>query len=93
LYTLAINFSALAGTQYWLSVVPDLAFPPQWGWETATGGDGAAYQCFQGLCNSIPNDLAFALFSGNTTVPEPGSLILLGSGILGLAFTLRRKLL
>ena len=31
-------------------------------------------------------------FSTDTTVPEPGSLILLGSGVLGLAGLLRRKL-
>ncbi len=24
---------------YWASVVPDLGFPPQWGWESGTGGD------------------------------------------------------
>jgi hypothetical protein len=28
----------------------------------------------------------------NTTVPEPGSLVLMGSGILGLAGVVRRKL-
>jgi len=31
--------------------------------------------------------------SGITLVPEPSSLVLLGSGFLGLAFTLRRKML
>jgi hypothetical protein len=92
LYTLPVNFSATAGTEYWISVVPDLSFPPQWGWETGTGGDGAAYQCFLGSCGAVPNDLAFALFGGTSTTPEPGTLILLGSGILGLAGTLRRKI-
>jgi hypothetical protein len=93
LYTLGgVNFNAAAGTQYWLSVVPDLGFPPQWGWETGTGGDGAAYQCFFGACAPIASDLSFALFSGHTTVPEPGTLAMLGTGILGLAGTLRRKL-
>jgi hypothetical protein len=92
LYTLAVNFSAAAGTQYWLSVYPDLAFPPQWGWETATGGDGVSYQDFFGSRTQLAADEAFALFAGTTT-PEPGTLVLLGSGILGLAGTLRRKLL
>jgi len=91
-YSLSAAFSAAAGTTYWLSVVPDMKFPPQWGWETGTGGDGAAYQCFFGACNSIPSDLAFALY-GPSAVPEPGSLILLGTGLLGLAGSMRRKLL
>jgi hypothetical protein len=86
-------FAATAGTQYWISLVPDLGFPPQWGWETGTGGDGAAYQCFFGACGAVPGDLAFALNgTQQTSVPEPGSLMLLGTGILGLAGVIRRKL-
>lgn len=91
LYGLNVNFATAASTTYWLSVYPDLGFPPQWGWETATGGDGASYQCFFGACGALPNDLSFAVY-GNSAVPEPGSLILLGSGILGIAGMLRRKL-
>jgi PEP-CTERM motif len=94
-YDLSINpFVAAAGTQYWVSVEPTLFFPPQWGWSSGTGGDGAGYQCFFGACSSsgIP-DLAFTL-NGSTTsgVPEPGSLLMLGSGLLGLAGFVRRKL-
>jgi PEP-CTERM motif len=90
LYGLATNFTTTSNTTYWLSVYPDLGFPPQWGWETGTGGDGASYQCFFSSCSAQPNDLSFAVFG--TAVPEPGSLILLGSGLLGIAGTLRRKL-
>ena len=38
--TLPTAFTAQAGTQYWMSVVPDLGFPPQWGWASGSGGDG-----------------------------------------------------
>jgi hypothetical protein len=92
LYSLNVNFAATAGTKYWLSVVPTLGFPPQWGWETSSQGDGSAYQCFFGTCGSVSSDLAFALFGGQTTVPEPGTLVMLGTGILGLAGVIRRKL-
>jgi hypothetical protein len=81
------SFDMAPGT-YWASVVPDLGFPPQWGWATATGGNG--YQCFFGTCAPVAG-LAYAI--DGTAVPEPGTLIMLGTGILGLAGSLRRKLL
>jgi hypothetical protein len=89
----SLSFAAAAGTTYWLSVVPDVAFPPQWGWGTSSQGDGVAWQDYFGSGSQIPSDLAFALYKTQQTgVPEPGSLMLLGSGIVGIAATLRRKL-
>jgi hypothetical protein len=81
------SFDMTAGT-YWASVVPDVGFPPQWGWATATGGNG--YQCFFGACAGVPG-LAYAI-DGTAVSPEPGTLIMLGTGVLGLAGALRRKL-
>ena len=81
------DFDVLPGT-YWASVVPDLGFPPQWGWATATGGNG--YQCFFGACGATSIGMAYAI--DGVPSPEPGTLIMLGTGILGLAGTLRRKL-
>ena len=92
-YNAAINFNAAAGTQYWLSVVPNLAFPPQWGWTSSSTGDGISYQDFFGIRSSNPTDLAFALYAQQqTTTPEPGSLMLLGTGIVGIAGIVRSKL-
>jgi PEP-CTERM motif len=83
------SFDMLPGT-YWASVVPDLGFPPQWGWATSTGAD-PGYQCFFGTCG--PAGVGFAYAVDGRPIPEPGTLIMLGTGILGLAGSLRRKLL
>jgi hypothetical protein len=70
--------------------VPDLGFPPQWGWATGTGSD-PGYQCFFGACGLTGSGFAYAV--DGRPIPEPGTLIMLGTGILGLAGSLRRKLL
>jgi len=89
-----LNFAVAAGTQYWLDVYPDLGFPPQWGWSSGTGGDSISYQDFFGARSELGADMAFTLIgdSGGST-PEPGTLILVGTGALGLMGSLRRKLL
>lgn len=85
-----LNFSELAGVKYWLAVVPDLAFPPQWGWATSTDGNGVSYQDYFGQRSQLAADEAFTLMG--TSVPEPGTFVMLGTGLLGLAGVIRRKL-
>ena len=88
-WTLGVPFAASAGTEYWASIVPDLDLPSQWGWGTSSSADHFAWQCVFGSCGAVPTDFAFALSS---TTPEPGTLVLMGSGLLGLAGVIRRKL-
>jgi len=87
---LTVPFLATGGTQYWLSIVPTMTLPPQWGWHTGTGGDGFAFQDFFATRSRLPNvDFAYALTG--TAVPEPASLGLVGLGILALTACLRRR--
>jgi len=89
---LSSAFAAAANTQYWLSIVPTIGYPPQWGWASGTGGDGAAYQDYFGTRSPWPTDMAFTL-SGTTGTPEPVSFSLagIGLGLVGLASWKRRK--
>ncbi len=91
-FNLSSSFNALGGTQYWMSVVPDLGFPPQWGWETGTGGDGVAYQDFFGNRSQLGTDLAFTLNGDLNRVPESGSTVVLLGGVLIALGLLRRRL-
>ncbi len=87
------NFSVNGATPYWVSVIPTSGFPPHWGWATSSTGDGQAIQCFFGSCSTVAADMAFTLSgSSSGTTPEPSSLLLLGTGVLGLAGTIRKKL-
>lgn len=75
-------FSVDAGTTYWLSIVPDLSFPPQWAWDSGSGGDGLSYQIFEGTDYPRQTDDTFSL-TGTVPEPSPVSGILIGA--LGLS--------
>ena len=68
-------------------------------WETTSNTDsqtGLECDLTTGACfnswNNNGTEHAFNLSGGGTTTPEPSSLLLLGSGIVGLAGVVRRKL-
>jgi hypothetical protein len=82
------GYKLMPFTTYWLSVVPDLAFPPQWGWGTGVAGDGISYQDFLGVRSQLSTNFAMNI---QGVVPEPGTLLLLGTAVLGVGRALRRR--
>lgn len=93
-YNVSVNFAAAAGTQYWMSIVPDIGFPPQWGWASGTGGDGQSVQDFLGTRSVLPNDMAFTLTGtvNAPAVPEPATwaMMIAGFGLVGGAMRRRQ---
>ena len=82
-------YPVAAGT-YWLSVVPEVGFPPQWGWATSASGNGEAYQTFFGSGSTINGggvNLAFDVYGTyDTAVPEPSTWAMMMLGFAGLGY-------
>jgi len=86
IYTYSETFTSidLAAGTYWLSVVPDLSVPPQWGWATGTGGDGTSYENFLGTLSATGVDMAFDITG--SAIPEPSTWAMMMLGFAGLGF-------
>jgi hypothetical protein len=86
------------GMTYWLNLqnaaVPS-GDPVYWDENRGAGcsGAGCPSMASDSAIGTIPSE-AFTIYDTETSgiTPEPGSIVLLGSGILGLAGVLRRKL-
>ena len=90
--------SLVAGTQYWLTLggANDSAGTQFDAWDVNGGPascDFAVGGNPGGDCGLTPPEgEAFTINGSGSTTPEPGSFLLLGSGVIGLAGVLRRKL-
>ena len=88
-----------AGNTYWLSIsnATDAANDGTQAWDIPNGGSGGPATCNFRQSGTNYGDCglggeSFTLSTGQPTTPEPSSILLFGSGILGLAGVLRRKL-
>jgi hypothetical protein len=103
-----LNLSLTAGTQYWMAVVPyDTGNVNRSFNSNSTDGINAVgtqtsdlqyfdAPAFGANFTNANNEGPFPVFSSGvigTTVPEPSSLIMLGSGLVAVAGVVRRRLL
>jgi PEP-CTERM motif len=92
-----LNVPELSGTLYWLNLqnaaVPS-GDPVYWDENSGAGcgGAGCPSQASESSVGTIASEAFTISGSGTGTTPEPSSIMLFGSGILGLAGVLRRKL-
>jgi hypothetical protein len=75
----------VAGDSYWLTL--EYGYPNNVGWDINAGPSLA----YHNKVGQVPSE-SFTINGGAEPVPEPASIMLFGSGILGLAGMLRRKL-
>lgn len=100
---LNLNFSA--GT-YWLNLQNGQGGDGYFFWDQNSGagcggdngmGEGCPSQAWENTLGTIPSETFTMLGNASTTTstgttPEPGGLVLLGSGVLGVMGVLRRRL-
>ena len=90
-----LNVPEVSGTKYWLNLfnaaVPS-GDPVYWDENSGKGcgGTGCPSSASESAVGTIPGE-AFTI-GGSGSIPEPSSIMLFGSGVLGLAGLLRRKL-
>jgi hypothetical protein len=92
-----LNVAVTAGAQYWLNLangtVPS-GDPVYWDENSGLGctSPGCPSQAYESLVGTVPSESFTINTGGQGTTPEPGSFMLLASGILGLIGVLRGKL-
>lgn len=92
-----LSVGETAGTTYWLNLqnaVTPSGNPVFWDENSGVGcgSPGCPSSASDSAVGTIPSE-AFTIYgTGSGTVPEPGSILLFGSGILGVAGILRSKL-
>ena len=89
-YSVDVDFSAVGGTPYWLSIVSNSDFGPEWGWARGINGDDGSYQDFFSEHGALDGDLAFSLLAAKE-VPEPSTWAMMLIGFAAVGAALRRN--
>lgn len=95
-YTANIGSVPLGSGAYWLSIgnfADDQRYGAYWATSTQTGGNSYYSTDFGATYNRYlyPKDLAFSLSADVVSTPEPASVALLATGLVGVVAIRRRK--
>lgn len=89
-YSIVVNpISLTAGEIYWLEIKNDTG-GANWSWATSDYLTGGHALWYEGSWSSRDGEMAFYLTDDPVSTPEPGTLFLLGLGLIGVA-GVRRK--
>lgn len=92
---LSTPYSLAADTRYWIELSSTNDTTGLWGWSNDTSGPGVAGEYFESGGDVYPNvDGPFQMelsSSDVSSVPEPASIAIFASGLLGLGIALRRR--
>jgi len=94
-----VSLAMISGDSYWLTLSNgnDLSNSGSFAWDIPNGGSGGPATCNFRQSGTNFGDCglggeSWVLSSSVTNTPEPGSFVLLGSGLIGVAGVLRRRL-
>jgi hypothetical protein len=92
-----LSGNLVAGNSYWLTLggANDSGGTQADYWDLNGGPascDWAIFGAPQGDCGFTPPEGEAFTINGGSTVPEPGSMMMFGTGVLGLAGVLRRRM-